>query len=141
MVTSIKVVQILSRICGDTSVDKSELRRTIFQWFTGYKLSVCVRGSAGYVLVTAGTGEEALALYKSDPADMVITDLHMPEMDGNALIRRLREINSDLRIIVMTGHTTFADEQEAVADGASIILKKPVSLRELSQRLQQLTRQ
>ena len=92
----------------------------------------------GYEVVTAGNAVEALKLQASHPADMVITDLLMPGMGGNELIRRLRKADPELPIVVMTGHTNFGDEQDIVAEGASAVLQKPISLRELSERLQRM---
>jgi PAS domain S-box-containing protein len=94
----------------------------------------------GYDVATAGSGLEALELHRSRPADVVITDLFMPEMDGNELIRRLRRTDPDLPIMLVTGHTTFGDEKESVTEGASAVLKKPVSLRELSDTLSNMVR-
>ena len=92
----------------------------------------------GYEVVTAGNAVEALKLQASRPADMVITDLLMPGMGGNELIRRLRQADPELPIVVMTGHTDFGDEQDIVAEGAFAVLRKPISLRELSEHLQQM---
>ena len=69
---------------------------------------------------------------------MVITDLLMPGMGGNELIRRLRQTDPELPIVVITGHTNFGDDRDIVAEGASAVLQKPISLRELSERLQQM---
>ncbi len=79
-------------------------------------------------------------MHRSRPADVVITDLFMPEMNGTELIRRLRRTHPDLPIVVMTGHTTFGDEKETITEGASLVLKKPISLRELSDTLSDMVR-
>ncbi|MCZ6607164.1 MAG: PAS domain-containing protein [Alphaproteobacteria bacterium] len=97
-------------------------------------------GRKGYDVATAGSGLEALELHRSRPADIVITDLLMPEMDGNELIRRLHRTDPDLPIMVVTGHTTFGEEKESVTEGASLVLKKPISLRELSDALSDMVR-
>ncbi len=81
---------------------------------------------------------EALDLHKARPADMVITDLLMPGMGGNELIQRLRQSDPDLPIVVVTGHTTFGDDRDIVAEGASAVLKKPIVLRELTDSLKEL---
>ena len=94
----------------------------------------------GYDVVTAGNGREALELQKSRPADVAITDLLMPDMRGDELIRRLRETQPDLPILVMTGHTTFGDDRKVVVDGASAVLKKPIVLQELTESLKELRR-
>ncbi len=70
----------------------------------------------------------------------MITDLIMPEMDGNELIRRLRRTHPDLPIMVLTGQTTFGEEKETVADDASKVLKKPIALSELLGTLSNMVR-
>ncbi len=94
----------------------------------------------GYDVAVAGSGLEALKLHRVWPADVVITDLFMPEMDGNELIRRLRRSDPDLPIVVVTGHTTFGDDRDVIAEGASVVLKKPIALRELTESLKGLSR-
>ncbi|MCH8835622.1 MAG: response regulator [Proteobacteria bacterium] len=94
----------------------------------------------GYDVVTAGNGREALKVHRARPADLVITDLLMPGMGGNELIQRLRRSDPDLPIVVVTGHTTFGDDRDVVAEGASVVLKKPIVLRELTDSLKGLGR-
>ncbi len=91
-------------------------------------------------MATAGNGREALDLHKARPVDVVVTDLFMPVMDGAELIRRLHKSDPDLPIVVVTGHTTFGDDQEIVADGALVVLKKPILLRDLTESLKGLRR-
>ena len=101
---------------------------------------------AGYATATAGNGAEALELFASDPFDVVVTDRRMPVMDGNQLIRRLRALDPNLPIIAMTGQGSLDDGQTAPADGndgaaveASVVLRKPVRLRELEGHVRRLT--
>ncbi len=95
-------------------------------------------GRNGYHVTTASDGWEALERHRSRPADVVITDLLMPGMGGDELIRRLRRSQPDLPIFVMTGHTTFDEARKIVAGGASAVLKKPVDLQNLSERLRHM---
>ncbi len=53
----------------------------------------------------------------------------------------LRRTNPDLPIMLITGHTTFGEDQDIVADGASVVLKKPIDLRELTERMRQMVEQ
>ncbi len=80
----------------------------------------------GYSVATAPDGAAALSLASEHPADVVVTDLKMPGMDGVELTKRLREIDRDLPVIVVTA---FGDVQSAVTAmraGASDYLTKPV---------------
>jgi CheY-like chemotaxis protein len=92
-------------------------------------LSVCFL-HAGHTVVTARHGAEALAYLATAAADLVVTDVRMPELDGLALLRRLRtEGHADLPVIVLTGQVT--DRPAARAAGADAFLVKPVPLVEL----------
>ena len=57
-----------------------------------------------------------------------------------AMVRSVnrRRTNPELPILVITGHTTFGEDQDIVADGASAVLKKPIDLRELTERMRQM---
>jgi len=92
-------------------------------------LSVCFL-HAGYRVVTARHGAEALACVAAHAPDLLITDLGMPVLDGLALLRRLRaDGHADLPVIVLTGQT--ADRTAALAAGAHAFLVKPAPLAEL----------
>lgn len=90
----------------------------------------------GLIVSIATNGAEAIEAFRIQPTDAVITDLRMPTMDGNELIRRLRQQNQNLPIIVTTGHTMVGDDDEILAEGANIVLKKPVRLREILDHLE-----
>ncbi|MFC5355061.1 response regulator [Azospirillum himalayense] len=84
----------------------------------------------GYRVTLAQDGQEGLERYSADPADLVITDLRMPRMDGRALIRELRIRAAGLPILVMTGFLSMeAGEDDLTADRWQplVVLRKPVS--------------
>lgn len=86
----------------------------------------------GYRVSMAGNGEEALELFDEDPADIVVTDVRMPKMDGHTLTKHLNQRSPGLPIIVVTGHTGMEDNNpEELNHHSFSILKKPVSLSEL----------
>jgi DNA-binding response OmpR family regulator len=58
---------------------------------------------AGYQVMDAPDGRAGLALHAADPADLVITDLFMPEVDGIETIRELRRVGRGVKVIVMSG--------------------------------------
>jgi DNA-binding response OmpR family regulator len=58
---------------------------------------------AGYQVMDAPDGRAGLALHTADPADLVITDLFMPEVDGIETIRELRRAGRGVKVIVMSG--------------------------------------
>ena len=93
----------------------------------------------GYEVEEAADGLEALNKFKAAPADAVITDIKMPRSTGEELTRRLRTVDPDLPIIILTGHYTNADMESAREAGATTVLKKPTRLSELRRLLERLT--
>jgi len=84
---------------------------------------------AGYRVTIAHDGARALALEAEDPADVLLTDLQMPHLDGGTLIRRLRSARPSLPVIVMTG---FPDASRLAELGqgtsaSTVIMAKPIS--------------
>lgn len=94
----------------------------------------------GYDVVTASDGLSALELYKVNPVDAIITDLTMPRMGGQEMIHHLRDIKPDLPIIVTTGQITVGENENQIAKGATCIIKKPVSMQQIYQALEQAIR-
>lgn len=90
----------------------------------------------GYSVSTAYNGAEAMLLFESDPIDVVITDLRMPVMDGEELIRQLRVIDPDLPIFVMTGDVVLDEGLNTPVMGATDVWKKPLSLKATLKKLQ-----
>jgi PAS domain S-box-containing protein len=86
----------------------------------------------GHTVVTAQSGKDAVKLLQSRQFDVVLTDLLMPEMDGLQTMEALKDLDPDLEVIVLTGHTALRVATEALKRGACDYLEKPVSLLELS---------
>ncbi|MBI9082234.1 MAG: response regulator [Desulfobacterales bacterium] len=80
----------------------------------------------GYEVITAGSGEEGLARFKAEAPDMVITDIRMPGMDGIELLRRVKDHDPDVEVIIVTGHGDIDSAIEAMQCGASDFINKPV---------------
>ncbi|HBF35379.1 TPA: transcriptional regulator [Candidatus Sumerlaeota bacterium] len=83
------------------------------------------------VILTAAHGGEALEILRTRPVDLLLTDIRMPEMDGNRLIDAAREVSPSTEIIVLTGHGTVENAVEAMKKGVFDYLLKPISLDEL----------
>ncbi|MFH1281222.1 MAG: diguanylate cyclase [Candidatus Omnitrophota bacterium] len=86
----------------------------------------------GYTVYTADTGMDAAKKIKGIPADMVITEIKIPDLNGIEVIRKFKQINSDLCIIVLTAHESVETAVAAMKDGALDYIKKPFKLDELS---------
>lgn len=86
---------------------------------------------AGVKVVTASSGEDALALARKEPPDLVVSDLRMAPMDGLELLDHLRAEQPELRVILITAHGSERLAVEAIRRGAYDYLKKPFELDEL----------
>jgi putative two-component system response regulator len=85
----------------------------------------------GYEPTTFSDPVAAVAAFEPGTFDAVMTDIHMPGMDGLALMHALRERQPDLPVIVVTGHGTVETAIQALREGASGMLVKPFTGEEL----------
>lgn len=84
------------------------------------------------VVADASNGEEALAAYFMHKPQILLADLKMPRMDGLTLIRKIRQIDQEIQIIILTCHDDFALAREAIALGVKdYILKQETSPEEI----------
>jgi DNA-binding NtrC family response regulator len=79
----------------------------------------------GYRIFFATNGREGLEQVQEKNPAAVLLDLEMPEMDGMEALERIREINPDMPVIILTAHGTFARAVEAMRRGAYDFLPKP----------------
>ncbi|WP_457551739.1 ATP-binding response regulator [Desulfobacula sp.] len=88
-------------------------------------LSMSLR-SDGYETVTANSGEQGLEVFRAEAPDIVVTDIKMPGMDGLELLKKIKEINSEKEVIIVTGHGDIDSTITALQLGASDFINKPV---------------
>ena len=93
----------------------------------------------GYNVVVAGDGEEAVACFRHEPADLVILDLMLPLLDGYGVLEALRAM-SDVPVLMLTACDRVADRILGLELGADDYLIKPFSLSELEARIRCLLR-
>ena len=88
---------------------------------------------AGYNVVTASDGKQALDMIEAEPPDMVISDVMMPFMDGFELLKRLKQnpVTRELPIIMLTAKAMDSDVYEGWRAGADFYLTKPFNPQEL----------
>lgn len=83
---------------------------------------------AGYQVMEAGSGEEALVILRDQPIEVVLTDIRMPEgLDGVELLRQIKAVNTDIVVILMTAYPHLSTAVEALRLGAHDYLIKPSS--------------
>jgi DNA-binding NtrC family response regulator len=88
-------------------------------------------GSAGYQCFTSNDAREALTLLASERPDLLLTDLRMPEMDGMEMLRRAKEVDSQIPVLMLTAHATLESAVAAVKAGAFDFIAKPFSIDQL----------
>jgi two-component system response regulator AtoC len=89
----------------------------------------------GYQCLQAGTGQEAIELLAAQKFLAVFSDLQMPNLNGLQLLGRIRESNTELVVIMITGVNDATAAVEAMKLGADDYIVKPFSLLEVSSSL------
>ncbi len=94
----------------------------------------------GYQVTSFTSSIEALKAFHSDPKayDLVITDMTMPQMTGDLLSRELREIRSDVPILICTGFSDRIDQHQSKIIGIDGFLMKPIVKSELSKKIREI---
>ena len=82
-------------------------------------------------------GKQALDLIDDDKPEIMVLDLRMPGIDGIEVLRRAKQKNPEIEIIILTGHGTEDDRKLCMELGAFAYLQKPVDLEDLSHTIQE----
>ena len=82
----------------------------------------------GFRVTTAGNGPTAIDLYREYGFDVILMDIVMPEMDGVAALRRIKEIDPEATVIMMTAYSNEETIQTAKNEGARRVIRKPVKI-------------
>jgi len=85
----------------------------------------------GYKIDEAGDGEEGLKKFREKEYDVILCDIKMPKIDGIEFLEKAKEINTDMPIIMISGHGTIETAVEAVKKGAYDYISKPPDLNRL----------
>jgi PAS domain S-box-containing protein len=80
----------------------------------------------GYDVVSAQNGPEGIAAFEKEKPDIVITDIKMPGMDGIEVLKKIKDLNTDTEVIIITGHGDIENAIEALKHGASDFINKPI---------------
>ncbi|VPX80612.1 response regulator [Streptococcus pneumoniae] len=95
---------------------------------------------AGYQVLVAHDGLEALELFKKKPIDLIITDVMMPRMDGYDLISEVQYLSPEQPFLFITAKTSEQDKIYGLSLGADDFIAKPFSPRELVLRVNNILR-
>lgn len=76
----------------------------------------------GYNVLTASNGREALEVFQEQPVDLVLLDIKMPEMDGSAFLREVRQFNTSVPIIISTAYGDYVQQDFSawLSDGYAV---------------------
>ena len=92
----------------------------------------------GFIVLTAGTGLEALKKLSVERFDGVFLDVKMPEMGGIEALEQIRKRDKEIPIIIITSSSTQEAAIEAMAKGASEYILKPFEWEELKSKIQKV---
>lgn len=87
-------------------------------------------------IIEASNGQEAYELYEEKQPDIILSDIHMPIMDGLELVKKIRESNREIPIVMITAHTDKEYLLEAVELHMEKYIVKPVDIDELFETLE-----
>ena len=85
----------------------------------------------GYTIGEAGTGADALEVFKKDVFELVLLDYKLPDTDGLTLLKKFKEINPEVEVIMVTAFGSIENAVGALKAGATEYLTKPIDLDDL----------
>lgn len=94
----------------------------------------------GYTVKAVANGREALTAMDSDYYDLIITDIMMPEIDGYALVREIRDAGNTIPVLMITAKDAFDDMRLGFRSGTDDYMTKPVNVNEMVLRVEALLR-
>jgi two-component system, NtrC family, response regulator AtoC len=102
------------------------------------KICMTIGASLGFVCAEAESTERALAVLENQPADIVLTDLMLPNLTGVELLRRVKALLPRTEVAIMTGHGSIESAVQAMKLGAYDYVTKPFRVEELKLVLQRM---
>lgn len=89
----------------------------------------------GYEVSIAHTGREGMALIENEKIDLVILDVMIPELNGMEVLRRIRQANNEIIVIMLTARSSVFDKVNGLDLGANDYMTKPFEIEELLARI------
>lgn len=111
--------------------DEESVRDSLYNWFI----------EDGYTVECAGNAKEALSILESKKFDIILADIKMPGMDGLEMSRRIKALNQDAIVIVMTAFASVDTAVQALKDGAYDYITKPFDPDDLSHLIRNAAKQ
>lgn len=91
--------------------------------------------SIGFMVTTADSGEDAIHKFIPDRFDCVISDLFMPKIDGMGLLKQIRQRDSKVMFLMITGYPSIESSVEAIKEGAYDYITKPFTFDDIQIKL------
>jgi excisionase family DNA binding protein len=110
-------------------VDDDAALQTIFKQFLK---------KAGFGRIVVGSGTEAISYAEKQKFDLVFLDLQLPDMSGDEVYLRLKEIHPDLPIVIITGYPDSEILSKILQIGPVTVIKKPIEFEQLNRTVKQL---
>ncbi len=90
----------------------------------------------GFIVCTAASGEEALAVVRSENLEVVVLDQQMPGMHGSEVFMEIKKIDPLIEVIMLTGNTSVDNAIELMKQGTFDYLMKPINIDELLYKIE-----
>jgi len=94
----------------------------------------------GHKVFKAYSGSEGIKIFEANKnqIDLIISDMNMPEMDGQEVINKLRKIDHNIKVLLSSGALLDSDEKEVIKRGFNGLLKKPYKINTLSEKMTEI---
>jgi two-component system chemotaxis response regulator CheY len=118
--------EVRALIVDDSSVMRKIVERSLRQ-----------AGLESLVIFEASSGSEGLDLLKTQPVDLIISDINMPSMDGLEFLRQLRaqKLAPDVPVVMITTESSMEFVQQAIQAGAKSYIRKPFTPEQVKERV------
>ncbi|MGO9015204.1 MAG: response regulator [Dissulfurispiraceae bacterium] len=90
----------------------------------------------GYIAKSVYCAEDAIALSRSDPPDVMLLDLRMPGMSGIKVLQTIKQFNPSIQVIMLTGLGPSEESAEGMKSGAFDYIMKPIDIESLVEKIE-----
>jgi DNA-binding NtrC family response regulator len=91
-----------------------------------------------YDISEATNGQECLEYLKQDPVDLVLLDIKMPKISGLDILKQIKSINPDIKVIMVTGYKSVETATKSIQTGAIDYIVKPFNSKEILEKVEKL---
>ena len=92
----------------------------------------------GYKIFSASSGKEGIEITKNNPVDIILSDFKMPDLNGIEVLEKVKEINPEISLVIVTAYGTVENAVKAMRLGAFDYISKPVDLDELDLMIERI---